>query len=64
MKTVFLPFGILIFGKDKWDFFIHSIKRSFTIQEVKNLLESHGFKVIKVETSFLGLVYIIVAQRV
>ncbi|HIP42690.1 MAG TPA: methyltransferase domain-containing protein [Aquifex aeolicus] len=64
MKTVFLPFGILIFGKGKWNFFINSIEKSFTIQEVKNLLESQGFKVIKVETSFLGLVYIMVAQRV
>lgn len=64
MKTVFLPLGILIFGKDKWDFFIHSIEKSFAVEEVKSLLESQGFKVIKVETSFLGLVYIMVAQRV
>ncbi len=64
MKTLFLPLGILIFGKDKWDFFIHSLEKSFTIDETKKLLEGNGFKTIAVETKFMGLIYLIVGEKV
>ncbi|GAB6065258.1 class I SAM-dependent methyltransferase [Aquifex pyrophilus] len=64
MRTIFLPFGILIFGKDKWDFFIHSLEKSFTIEETKEILEKNGFKTLKVETAFMGLVYLVVGEKV
>lgn len=63
MRTVLKPVGLLIFGKDKWDFFVHSVEESYTAEEVRSMLESKGFKVESVNRKFLGAVHILTAVK-
>ncbi len=62
MKTVLLPVGLLIFGRDKWEFFIHSVEKSFSLEEVEEMFRREGFKKVEEETTFFGLVFIFVAE--
>jgi len=64
MKTLLLPLGLLVFGKEKWDFFIHSIENSFPEERVALMLREHGFKTVKVERRFFGLVFLIVGEKI
>ncbi len=63
MKYPLKPIGTLLFGADKWAFFIHSLENSLSIEEVKRELEEEGFYVVEVQRKLLGLVYIILAKR-
>ncbi len=63
MGTLIRPIGQIIFGRDKWDFFIHSIRESHTPQEVKEMLEDAGFGQIQIEKRLFGLIHIIVGVK-
>lgn len=63
MKTLLLPFGLLIFGREKWNFFIHSVEESLSTDEVIELLSKHGFQVQTVEKRFFKAVYIMTAVK-
>lgn len=62
MKTLLLPIGLLIFGRDKWEFFVHSIENSFSLEEIEETFKREGFKKVASERTFLGLVLIFVAE--
>ena len=62
MKTLLLPIGLLIFGKDKWEFFIHSVEKSFSLDEVEEMFRREGFRKVGEEKTFFGLVFIFVAE--
>jgi demethylmenaquinone methyltransferase/2-methoxy-6-polyprenyl-1,4-benzoquinol methylase len=64
MKFPIKPLGLILFGRDKWEFFIHSLENSLSEEELKRELESNGFKVIKTQKSLFGIVYIFSAQRI
>ncbi len=57
------PFGLLIFGREKWKFFIDSLENSLSLEEVKMSVERSGFKVEKLEKKFFGFVYILKAKK-
>ncbi len=63
MKKLFFPAGVLIFGRDKWDFFIHSVENSYSVEEIREMLEANGFRLRSVKTRFLGAVAIMVAVK-
>ena len=63
MKTLFKVLGVAIFGKDKWDFFIHSIERSYTPEEVSQMLKDAGFRVDYVGKRMFGLILITVGVK-
>jgi len=63
MKTLLKPLGVLIFGSDKWSFFIHSVEDSLSPEEVEAMLRSSGFSVISKERRLLGVVHLIVAVK-
>ncbi len=63
-RTILKPVGILIFGKDKWDFFIHSLENSLTYDQIREELERHGFAVRKKTVKLGGAVLIIIGVRV
>ncbi len=63
MRTLFLPIGLIIFGKDKWEFFIHSIENSFSLEEIEEMFEKEGFRKVEMETHFFGLVFVFVAEK-
>ncbi len=63
MKTLLRPFGLLIFGKEKWEFFIRSIEESLPVEEVKRILKEEGFEVLKVRRRMFGTVFIMTAKR-
>jgi demethylmenaquinone methyltransferase/2-methoxy-6-polyprenyl-1,4-benzoquinol methylase len=63
MKFPIKPLGLILFGRDKWEFFIHSLENSLSEKELKGELESNGFKVIKTQKRLFGIVYIVSAQR-
>jgi len=63
MKTVLRVPGVLIFGRHKWDFFIHSVEESYTVEEVKDMLEREGFKVYEVRKKLMGMVFLLVATK-
>ncbi len=63
MRSLLKPVGLLLFGKEKWDFFIRSVEESLSVDEVKDLLTSEGFEVESVSRRFLGTVYIITAVK-
>jgi demethylmenaquinone methyltransferase/2-methoxy-6-polyprenyl-1,4-benzoquinol methylase len=64
MKFPIKPLGLILFGRDKWEFFIHSLENSLSEEELKGELESNGFKVIKTQKRLLGIVYIVSARRI
>jgi len=64
MKVPIKPLGILLFGGDKWEFFIHSLENSVGENELKAQLERAKFKVRKIERRLLGIVYIVVGEKV
>jgi len=63
MRTLLKPFGVLIFGKDRWDFFIHSVEESYTLEEIENMLRLRGFRVLNVKRRLLGLIQIVIAVK-
>lgn len=63
MKYPIKPLGLFLFGKEKWDFFIHSLENSLSIEEVKRELKEEGFETLEVQRRALGLLYILLAQR-
>ena len=64
MKFPIKPLGLILFGRDKWEFFIHSLENSLREEELKRELESNRFKVIKTQKRLFGIVYIVSAQRI
>ncbi|WP_448587291.1 class I SAM-dependent methyltransferase [Thermocrinis sp.] len=64
MKFPIKPLGLLLFGRIKWDFFIHSLQNSIEEKELKRELEEAGFKVKTIQRKLLGIVYITVAEKV
>jgi demethylmenaquinone methyltransferase/2-methoxy-6-polyprenyl-1,4-benzoquinol methylase len=64
MKFPVKPLGLILFGRDKWEFFIHSLENSLSEEELKRELESNGFKVIKTQKRLYGIVYIVSAQKI
>jgi len=58
------PFGLLLFGREKWDFFLHSLENSLSILEVKRYLEMQGFRVSQLRRYMLGVVYVLRADKV
>ncbi|MCS7277358.1 MAG: class I SAM-dependent methyltransferase [Aquificaceae bacterium] len=63
MKYPLKPLGLLLFGRDKWEFFIHSLENSLSVEEVKVELEEEGFEVVEVQKRLLGLVYLLLARK-
>jgi len=63
MKYPLKPLGLLLFGSDKWAFFIHSLENSLSTEEVKRELEEEGFYVVEVQKRLLGVVYLILAKK-
>ena len=63
MKTLLRPFGLFVFGKEKWEFFIRSIEESLPVEEVKRILKEEGFEVLKVRRRMFGTVFIMTAKR-
>jgi len=55
--------GVALFGKEKWDFFIHSLEEAPTLSVVKKELEKEGFRIEREERRFFNLVYVLVAQK-
>ncbi len=63
MKTLLRPLGVLIFGGEKWAFFIHSVEESYSLQELENMLRLRGFRILEARRRFLGVVQIVTAVR-
>jgi demethylmenaquinone methyltransferase/2-methoxy-6-polyprenyl-1,4-benzoquinol methylase len=63
MRTLLKPFGLVLFGRDKWEFFIHSIEVSHTPEEVAQLLEDSGFRVEGMERRLMGVIHIVVGVK-
>lgn len=63
MKFPLKPFGLLLFGAEKWSFFIHSLENALSLEEVKRELREEGFEVVEVQKRLLGFVYLLLARR-
>ncbi|MCS6998299.1 MAG: class I SAM-dependent methyltransferase [Aquificaceae bacterium] len=63
MKFPLKPFGLLIFGSEKWSFFIHSLENALSLEEVKRELTEEGFEVAEVQKRLFGFVYLLLAKR-
>ncbi len=63
MKYPLKPFGLMLFGKEKWDFFIHSLENSLSLEEVQKELSEEGFKVVEVQKRLFGLVYLLCCRK-
>ncbi len=63
MKYPLKPIGLFLFGREKWDFFIHSLENSLSLREVKRELEEEGFEVVEVQKRLFGLVYLLLARK-
>ncbi len=63
MRRVFFPLGVLVFGRDRWNFFIHSVENSYSVEDMCRFLEEKGFRLLSVKTRFLGAVAILVAVK-
>ncbi|MEJ5338201.1 MAG: class I SAM-dependent methyltransferase [Aquificaceae bacterium] len=63
MKYPLKPLGLVLFGREKWDFFIHSLENSLRVEEVEKELEEGGFEVVEVQRRLFGLVYLLLARK-
>ena len=63
MRTLFKPLGLIIFGKEKWDFFVHSVEESYTLDEVLKMFREAGFEESYSGRRFLGIVHIVVVSK-
>ncbi len=63
MKYPIKPLGLVLFGGEKWDFFIHSLENSLSIEEVKRELQEEGFETVEVQKRLFGLVYLLLARK-
>ncbi|HIE60107.1 MAG TPA: methyltransferase domain-containing protein [Persephonella sp.] len=63
MKFIFKPIGILIFTKEEYEYFIHSIENSLTVKELVNLFEKNGFKTVYIEKKLFGLLVLAVFRK-
>ncbi len=63
MKTILKPLGIIIFGKERWDFFIHSIENSLSESEVEIEFKEHNLIIDKKEKRLGGLLMIMSAKK-
>ncbi len=64
MKSVIKPVGVLIFGRDRWDFFIHSLENTLSVEEIDRELGEKGFVKKRERRRMLGLVYLLVYEKV
>ncbi|WP_448583450.1 class I SAM-dependent methyltransferase [Thermocrinis sp.] len=64
MRVPIKPIGVILFGKDKWDFFIHSLENTVGEKELRTELEKAGFRVEKIKRKLFGIVYITVARKI
>ncbi|MFP3159304.1 MAG: class I SAM-dependent methyltransferase [Hydrogenobaculum sp.] len=62
-KTFLRPLGVAIFGNKNWDFFIHSLENSLSTEEVKNLCESYGLRLINKKLFIFGMVGLLVFEK-
>lgn len=62
-KTFLRPLGIAIFGNKNWDFFIHSLENSLSTEEIKNLCEYYGFKLVNRKLFIFGMVGLLVFEK-
>lgn len=60
---IFRPFGRIIFSKEEWDYFVHSIKNSLKFSEIKPFFQKKGFSILYMKKRFFGLIHIIVLQK-
>ncbi len=63
MKTLFKLPGLLIFGREKWEFFIHSIENSLNIEEIKIEMERYGIIFERADKKLGGLVILIFGRK-
>ncbi|RMH81214.1 MAG: methyltransferase domain-containing protein [Acidobacteria bacterium] len=63
MKYPLKPLGLLLFGSERWDFFIHSLENSISVEKVQLELKTHGFETKVLKRRVLGLVYILCAYK-
>ncbi len=63
MRTILKPVGSLLFGKEKWDFFIHSVEESYSLEEVRSIFEGKGFCLEYSNRRFFGVVQVAVFVR-
>lgn len=64
MKYLIRPLGVWLFGSEKWEFFVHSLENSLSLEGVKKELRSAGFEVKCEKRMLFGLIYIVCAQKV
>lgn len=64
MRYPLKPLGLLLFGRERWDFFLHSLENSLSTLEVKRYLEGEGFRISRLNRYMLGIVYVLRADKV
>jgi len=62
-RTLLKPAGILLFGRDKWEFFIHSLENSLSEEQIGEELYKHGFSIQRRITKLGGAVLIIIGTK-
>jgi len=63
MKTFLKPFGVLLFGNERWDFFTRSVEESYDLEELKGMFERRGFVLEYSGRRFFGIVQIAVFTK-
>ncbi len=60
---IFRPIGRLFFSKEEYDYFIESIRNSFTLDELENILTKSGFEKYKTKSFLFGIVIIAIYKK-
>jgi len=63
MRYPLKPLGLLLFGRERWDFFLHSLENALSIDDVEKYLEEEGFRISQVKKYMLGVVYVLRAEK-
>jgi demethylmenaquinone methyltransferase/2-methoxy-6-polyprenyl-1,4-benzoquinol methylase len=60
---IFRPFGRLIFSKEEYDYFIDSIKNSFTLNQLEEIMFKYNFEKHKVHSFLFGTVIVAIYKK-
>ncbi len=63
MRTLFRPPGLLLFGRERWEFFIHSVEESYSLEEIKAFFEERGFELEYSVRRFFGVILVAVFTK-
>jgi len=63
VEKIFRPIGYIFFSKEEYDYFVESLYKSFTMEEIINLFDKDGYDVVYKRKIMFGLAFIVIFKK-